>query len=84
MNNKLRIGDKVLFSASHGTEVYKEATIVAMDVTESPFEKYGVPVEEVEWDMVKDNKVVFSVETEQGGRWGYSDQIKPFQKELTS
>lgn len=81
--DKLLVGDKVLYSGSHGLEVYQEATIVAMDVTENPFEKYGTTVEEVDWDLVEANRVVFSVATEQGEKWGYSNQIKPFQEELS-
>lgn len=68
----VKIGDKVLWRGAWGSEPAKLVTVEGLDVTDYPHEKYGVEVDEVCWDLVRQNRVVFSLDT---GNWAYSSQI---------
>lgn len=72
--SKLKVGDSVYWSGGFGTEAYKTATVTAIEVTEEPREKYGVEVDEVEWNVVAANCAVVTLSN---GHWAYGSQIAP-------
>lgn len=70
-NTTLKIGDKVIWRGSWGSEEPKEATIIQIEKTQYYREKYGVTVEICNWS---DNFVV----TLDNGHWAYNFQLTPF------
>ena len=70
----LKVGDSVYWSGCFGTEAFKTATVTAIEVTEEPREKYGVEVDEVEWNVVAANCAVVTLSN---GHWAYGEQIAP-------
>jgi len=73
MITKVKVGDTVLWAGGFGSEPYKPAVVERMDVTEHPRCKYGEEVDEVDVELVKANRVLFTLEN---GHWAYSEQIK--------
>ena len=71
----LKIGDKVWWRGCFGTDAPKVAIVGEMEVTKAPREKYGERVTEVDWSVVKANRVVFTLTN---GSWSYSDQISQY------
>ena len=71
----LKVGDTVLWRGSWGQDRPKKAVVVGMDVTEYPREKYGYSVEEVGWEVVRENRVLLDLDN---GHWAYGSQIAPF------
>lgn len=70
--NKIKINDTIHYRPSFGSGPRTEVTVVGLTVTDYPREKYGKDVTEVDIELVKQNKVVFSLSN---GRWAYSEQI---------
>lgn len=68
----LKIGDTVTYRPSFGSGAPIKVKIEDMEITDSPFEKYGESVEEVNVDLVRANRVCFGFDNES---WAYSDQI---------
>jgi hypothetical protein len=69
----IKVGDRVNWRGGFGADTPKIATITGMDITEQPREKYGESVEEVDIDLIRQNRVLFSLDN---GHWAYSDQIE--------
>ena len=67
-----KIGDRIVYSPGFGDGIPVEATIVKMDLTMEPREKYGEDRTEVSWGYVADNRVNFILSD---GCWCYSEQV---------
>lgn len=74
---KLKVGSKVKYRRGFSSIVPVEATITDMDYVQ-PGEKYGTPVQEVEWDD-RDHIVC----TMSDGSWAYGEQIDELLDEPT-
>ena len=74
--NKISIGDRVRYRGGFGIDPQTEATVIGMDLTEEPREKYGQPVETVPVETVLANRVLFSLDD---SHWAYSEQIDAVQ-----
>jgi hypothetical protein len=72
MNNTIKIGDTITYRGCFGSDLPKQAIVEHMEVTPQRRSKYGESVREVGVDMVKDNRVLFSMSD---GHWCYSDQV---------
>jgi len=71
--DKLKVGDKVTWRGTWGQERAPQVvTVEGMEITDGPREKYGRDVKEVDWDVVEDNRVIFTLSN---GKWAYSEQI---------
>ena len=73
MAEMLKIGDEIIYRPNFGTGYPIKVTVENMEVTAGEREKNGETVEEVEWDMVRLNRVIFDFDN---GRWGYSDAVE--------
>jgi len=71
---KLKVGDKVLWRGCFGAESPKVATVQRMELCAYPRSKYGKEVNEVDWQDIFDNRVIFDLDN---GCWAYSEQINP-------
>jgi|TARA_Y100000310_G_C20526284_1_gene736210 hypothetical protein len=78
MSGTVKIGDTVVWRGSWGRDAPVKAKVIAMDITEEVRSKYGEPVEEAPWFLVKENRVIFHLDNE---RWAYGSQITPAQEE---
>jgi len=74
MPKTVKIGDYVMWRGCFGMEAPKKVKVVGLDVTEYPREKYGEEVESASWNLVRQNRVVFTLDNES---WAYSEQISP-------
>ena len=74
--NMLKVGDKVMWRGSFNQDEPKVATVETIEVTKQPNEKEGDSVDEVSWDMVKQNRVVVVLDN---NKWAYSNQIRPIE-----
>lgn len=70
----LRVGDTVLWRGTWGRDRPKKAVVVGMEVTTYPREKDGYSVEEVGWEVVREDRVVLDLGN---GHWAYGSQIAP-------
>lgn len=70
----LRIGDVVEWRGCFGTAAPASARVRGLEVTEGPRQKYGVEVDSVSWDVVRENRVVVSLDNQ---HWAYGEQIGP-------
>jgi hypothetical protein len=52
----------------------RPAVVETMEVTDMPRMKEGRDVDEVSWDLVRANRVVFGLDN---GHWAYGEQITP-------
>ena len=68
----IKVGDKVMWRGCFGTDPAREATITSLEITDIPRTKYGDEVDEVSWEDVRSNRVLFGFDN---GHWAYSDQI---------
>jgi hypothetical protein len=68
----VKVGDTVLWKGAFGMQPAQKAKVVMMELTPGPRQKYGEDVEKVSWDMVHQNRVLFTLDN---GHWAYSDQI---------
>lgn len=73
--NKLKVGDKVMWRGGFGRDAPQVAVVAGMQVTDEPREKYGDSVEEVNWDLIRENRVAFELTN---NKWAYSEQIEPY------
>jgi hypothetical protein len=71
-NNTIKIGDSITYRGCFGSDRPKQAVVEHMEVTAQRRSKYGESVREVGVDMVKENRVLFSLSD---GHWCYSDQV---------
>lgn len=70
---KIKVGDTVMWRGSWGSEKPEPAVVTSLTVTETSRDKHGgVEVEEVDEELVIQNRVLFSLAN---GHWAYSDQI---------
>lgn len=74
MAKTVKVGDTVKWCGSFGRALPMEAVVTRMEITEEPRQKEGIPAEEVFWSLVRENKVVFSLDN---GSWAYGSQICP-------
>ena len=70
----LKVGDKVTTRGIWGTGPLQDASVLGMEVTQYPREKYGDDTKSVSWDIVKQNRVVFTLSN---GHWAYAKQVAP-------
>lgn len=70
---KLKVGDTVMWSGEFGASVHKPAKVMSIELCRNG-DKYGEPVNEVDWSQ-KDS---ITVDLD-NGHWAYGDQIKPKQ-----
>ena len=66
----LKVGDKVLWRGSWGAESPVKVTVISIDRV-SPGEKYGEPVDSMDWDEVPRYAVV----SLDNGHWAYGQQL---------
>jgi hypothetical protein len=78
-NKVLKKGDIVHWRDGWGSGALSKVKVTSLDVTKGPNEKYGEPVQEVEWKMVQENRVVIGLDSLSGGmsKWAYSYQVAP-------
>jgi hypothetical protein len=69
---KLKIGDTVQWRGSWGEDAPVPAKVTAMEITKNPREKSGEAVNEVDWDIVNENRVIVDLDN---GHWAYGSQI---------
>jgi len=69
---KIKIGDNVTWRGSWGTAPPKNAKITGIEITDAPEEKYGINVNEVDSNTVKENRVVFRLDN---NKWCYGFQV---------
>jgi len=68
----LTIGDTIRYRPAFGRGEPVTGTIASMELSPRPREKYGVSVDRINIEAVRDNLVVFAFEE---GRWCYSEQV---------
>ena len=68
----IKINDTIKYSDMFGDGDMNSAKVVGMEVSSHPRMKDGVPAYIVGKDLVRANKVVFSLDN---GHWCYSDQV---------
>ena len=73
------IGDKIIFRGNFGHGKPEVATVVALDKTEIPRDKYGKPTNKVTLQDVKENKVIFSLDN---SKWCYAEQVTHICEEI--
>ena len=75
----LKVGDTVLWSGAFGMDAPRRATVLGIEQTEHPREKYGWGVDEIDWQAVRENRAVVTVQGENATHenWAYGEQIKP-------
>ncbi len=66
------VGDTIRYRPSFGRGEPITGTIATMELTPNPREKYGVSVDQVNVEAIRDNLVMFSFEE---GSWCYSEQV---------
>ena len=72
MTSSIKVGDQVVYRGGWGMDPARIVTVTGLEVTDMPREKYGEPRDEVRWEVVEDNRVMFTVSD---GHWAYSEQI---------
>lgn len=70
---KIKIGDKVRWRGSFGTDAEKIAVVTGIELCEKPYDKYGDAVEEVNFEDKE--RCIFDVEYNSQTRWAYGFQI---------
>jgi hypothetical protein len=68
----LKIGDLVNWRGAWGSESAKKARVVSMEEV-SPGEKYGYEINEMEWELVRQNRCVVGLDN---GHWAYGNQLE--------
>ena len=72
MKASLKVGDKVVYCPGFGTDAPVEVTVEELELTPYPDCKHGDLVDEVSWDQVREDLVVFGLSND---KWSYSYQI---------
>ena len=67
----LKIGDEVIWRGSWGRDAPQVAKVEGIEITNG--DKYGQPVNEVEWSKVYDRNITVDLDN---GHWAYASQIK--------
>ncbi len=68
----IRIGDTIVYRPGFNSGPPTKAVVDGLTITEHPREKYGNDVSCVDEDLVRKNRVLFSLAD---GHWCYSEQI---------
>jgi hypothetical protein len=71
--NTIKTGDTIRYNPAWGSMPPVNVTVESMEVTDYAREKYGDHAEEVTHDLIRQNKVVFSLSD---GHWCYGSQIE--------
>jgi len=74
MPKQVKVGDYVMWRGDFGMAAPRRAKVTGLEVTERSREKYGEEVESVDWSLVRQNRVLFTLDNES---WAYSEQISP-------
>jgi hypothetical protein len=74
---KLKVGDKVLLSEDFGKDSNLEAKVLKIEETIKPKQKWGVEVNEVDWNDNKNFVVIIDRDEWQNYKWAYGYQIRP-------
>lgn len=69
---ELKIGDTVSWRGCFGSDPAKDAEVKEIIITEQPRTKYGKNVDSVDWELVKENRVLVDLTN---GFWAYGEQI---------
>jgi len=72
MTDTIKVGDRVMWRGSFGSNYPRPATVCGITVTDWPREKYGQDRDEASLELVAANRVIFSLTN---GHWCYSEQI---------
>jgi hypothetical protein len=75
-NDKLKIGDKVMWRGAWNTEPPKEATIESMSLCPKG-SKFGRDIKSADWNTVKGNGRGQILVNLDNGHWAYGYQLKP-------
>lgn len=73
----VKVGDKVMWRGAFGNDEPECATVTSLSITDEPNDKYGKEVSEVSWDLVENERVVFTLDN---GHWAYSHQISKIER----
>lgn len=76
-HHALKVGDKVQWR-------HRNVEVVALDLTEVRWEKYGHSVEECRWATVKDGRIIVTVAWDNREWWAYGDQVEPVQMDTNN
>ncbi len=74
--NKLKIGDRVTWRGRWGKEEPKTVTVVG--IMDNCVHKIGDPVDEIDWDDVRDRSVIVDLNND---HWAYGDQISQIKQQ---
>ncbi len=66
------VGGVVSYRGGFGTFGHTHATVTHLTITDEPREKDGADVEQADWTLVQDNRVLFGLDD---GHWCYADQV---------
>lgn len=77
--SKLKIGDKVIWRGSWGTEAPKEATVEAIELC-AVGSKYGKEVKSVDWSTITGGNRSVTVDLD-NGHWAYGNQLTEIKTE---
>ena len=72
LSNTIKVGDVITYRGSWGTEAPKQAKVVGIEITEGPRQKYGIEVVEAPVSIVRENRVLFSLND---SHWCYGSQV---------
>lgn len=72
MKNTIKIGDRVVYRPGWGSMLPVTVTVLTMDLTSEPRDKYGDSVKEASFDLIRQNRILFVLSD---SHWAYSDQI---------
>ena len=70
MTEVIKIGTKVIYKGSWGTDPEKVATIEGMQICEEEGDKYGIDTDEIPWEMKN-----YGVSDLSDGHWCYGYQL---------
>ena len=74
----VKVGDKVSWRHCWGSSPVTDVYVKSLEVTTYPRHKHGATVDAVLWDVVKQNRVIFTLSS---GNWAYASQIAPLGKD---
>jgi hypothetical protein len=69
----VKVGDIVKWCGGFGMFAAEDAVVEGMEITQIPRDKYGINASEVDASLVRQNRVLFTLDN---GHWAYSDQIE--------
>ena len=67
----LKVGDTVIWKGGFGSDAPKETIVQGIEVCHEG-NKYGKPVDKVEWSKVNSRKIVVDLAS---GNWAYGTQL---------